>query len=119
MNQQTFLLRKSIFATPTRRQSSAALSGSDDTGVDELLNFLGDLVIAVVSMNAKVRIITIAITYHRVLHMVVERSRVLLGICKDFYEIIRSRSSPSQSDLRLMMGSFMISATSGSLIALA
>lgn len=91
MNQQTFLLRKSIFATPTRRQSSAALSGSDDTGVDELLNFLSDLVIAVVSMNAKVRMVTIAITYHRVLHMVVERPRILLGVCKDFYEIIRSR----------------------------
>lgn len=43
----------------TRRHSSAALSGSDDTGVDELLNFLSD---------------------HRVLHMVVERSRVLLGV---------------------------------------
>lgn len=64
----------------TRRHSSAALSGSDDTGVDELLNFLSDLVVTVVSMNANIKMATITITYHRVLHMVVERSRVLLGV---------------------------------------
>lgn len=119
MNQQTFLLRKSIFVTLLDANHPPLYRVRMIPALMSFLNFLSDLVIAVVSMNAKVRIITIAITYHRVLHMVVERSRVLLGICKDFYEIIRSRSSPSQSDLRLMMGSFMISATSGSLIALA